>query len=72
MSEEAAEEEFTIEALLDRRFSQRSGCIEYLVTWTGYHRDEDSWEPASELPLDMRQEFDDARRVSSRPKRSTR
>ena len=44
---------YAVDKLLKRRL--RHGQVQYLVRWTGYGRDEDSWEP--------RTSFSDNRRM---------
>ena len=39
------------------------------MRWLGYGADEDSWEEAEGLPLDLRVEYDASLRVSKRPQR---
>lgn len=41
------EEEWEVEAILDKRL--RNKKIEYLISWKGYGRLEDSWEPESNV-----------------------
>ena len=62
-------DEFHVEALLDRRYSLRLSCLEYRVRWGGFGSEDDSWEPADGLPLDIRDEFDASRRSSGRAQR---
>ena len=48
-NEEAAEDEFTVDKILDHRFAAR-GAVQYKVKWLGYEKEEDmTWEPAANL-----------------------
>ena len=40
------------------------------MRWQGYGEEEDEWQEAEGLPLDMREAYDASQRASSRPKRS--
>lgn len=40
--------EYEVEKILGKRINSR-GELEYLVRWTGYGDDSNSWEPVSEL-----------------------
>ena len=64
--------EYVIESLGGKRYSNRSGRIEYLVRWQGYGEEEDTWEEAEGLPADLRDAYDAAVRTSTRPMRSRR
>ena len=41
-------QEYTIEALLSKRFSS-NGAIEYLVKWEGYGSEYNTWEPEENI-----------------------
>jgi len=54
----AAEEEYTVERLKDKRI--RNGMIEYLIAWQGYGPDEDTWEPKKNLDCpDLIRQFEE-------------
>ena len=46
--------------------------FEYLVRWSGFNEEADSWEPVDGLPQDMVAEFDAALRGSRGAKRACR
>merc|ERR1712135_65080 len=46
-SGEEAEEEYTVEKILDKR--TRGGKTEYLIKWEGYPDSENTWEPDENL-----------------------
>lgn len=41
------EEEYEVKEILDSR--KRYGKLQYLVSWVGYNREEDSWQPATNV-----------------------
>lgn len=41
------EDEYTIEDVIDKRFSKAAGEFEYFVSWTGYGQEHNDWVPAS-------------------------
>ncbi len=51
---------------MDQR--KRRGTVEYLVHWLGFDHDQDTWEPASNLPSMVVEEFE-AQRAAAKPKR---
>ena len=63
------DDQYVIEALIGRRYAPRSCRLEYLVSWKGYGEEEDSWEEAEGLPLDLRVAYDATLRTSTRPQR---
>ena len=67
--EELAEGEYVVEKLIDRRYSPTSCKLEYMVRWKGYGAEEDGWEEAEGLPLDLRAAYDASLRTSTRPQR---
>ena len=66
--EELAEGEYVVEKLINRRYSPTScSKLEYMVRWKGYGAEEDGWEDADGLPLDLRAAYDASLRTSTRP-----
>ena len=65
-----ADEEYVVERLLERQYDRSAKRYEYLVRWGGFGPEEDSWEPAEALPLDMREEFDAALKKAKRSHKS--
>lgn len=40
---------YKVDALLQKRYNSRDRCFEYLVKWSGYDSDQNSWEPPENL-----------------------
>merc|ERR1712223_787630 len=51
--------EYIIEKIIDKRKRKRK--VQYLVKWEGYDEKDNTWEPASSLPKELKQEFEGSR-----------
>ena len=63
--------EYTVERILDKRIRKirRKSYTEYLIKWTGYGHEHNSWEPMSNMAncSELVQEFENQYVVTNHP-----
>jgi len=40
---------YTVDRILDKRVSRKTGKAQYLVKWNGYSQEQSTWEPEENL-----------------------
>jgi len=46
---QASNEDYHVAKVLDKRYNEAESRYEWLIWWTGYSKEESSWEPAENL-----------------------